>query len=69
MRKIRFDDEWYCVGDTVLMKEYITFLNIVLPFSRKKKWIIKYIGCDSTCIIHRNDIQITVTGEVIAIND
>lgn len=63
-RLVKIKNEWKKIGDTVIRHEPICFLFWQLPFFINKKYVIKYIGCDSSCMIERNNKLKTIISSV-----
>ena len=54
--EIKFEGNWYNVGDYIKVKEQIGFLWFYLPIYIKKKYKIYFIGEDAGAAIMRKDI-------------
>lgn len=54
--EIKFEGNWYNVGDYIKVKEQIGFLWFYLPIYLKRKYKIYFIGEDAGAAIVRKDI-------------
>lgn len=63
-RKIKINNIWYSVGDTIHLKENLNFFW-KLPITINKKYEISFIGNDSCAQIKKNGRIKTIIGEVL----
>ena len=64
--EIKFEGDWYNIGDYIKVKEKIVFLWFYLPIYIKRKYKIYFIGCDGgAALVRKNIWGNTIEGQIV----
>jgi len=64
-REIKYEGNWYRVGDHITLKNKLRFLFWELPIWREKKYVVVFIGSDCSALLDGGyGDEKTITGSV-----